>query len=128
MARTTSDAVGAIIEVDATIPLAPFIEAASSLIDAIATDSGHSDATLELIERWLSAHFYCMRDPRVTSEKAGPVAASYQSAVALKLNTSHYGQMAQVLDTSGLLTKLSLGKINATITWLGTTLENSQVE
>jgi len=128
MARTTSASVEAIIEVDASISLTPFIEAANALVEEIASDSGHNNARLELIERWLAAHFYAMRDPRVTSERAGPVGASYQSAVALRLNSSQYGQMAMTLDTSGLLNTINAGKIQVKAVWLGTPLEQSRVE
>jgi len=120
--RTTSDLVKGIIEVDTTISLDPFILAASALVDDIASDSGHDAARLQLIETWLSAHFYTVRDPRTTQERAGTVAASFQSAVDLNLNTSHYGQMAMTLDTSGLLRSLSnkKGRRQANVTWLGT--------
>ena len=129
MARTTQPAVAAIIELDATINVAPFIEAAAALVEEIAVDSGHDETRLELIERWLSAHFYTNRDPRPTSEKAGPVAVSYQSAVDLNLNTSHYGQTAMILDTSGLLRAMSGNKKRVvSVTWLGTPLEGSRVE
>lgn len=122
--RTTSIAVAGIIEVDVSIPLDPFIETGSALVDSFAAQSKLDAARLELIERWLSAHFYAMRDPRTSDERAGPVAARYQSAVALRLNTSHYGQMAMVLDTSGLLSLLSKSRRPASVTWLGTPPEN----
>ena len=56
--RTTAAAVQGIIEHDATIPLTPFIEAASALVTQCCTDldTAYVAAQLELIERWLSAH------------------------------------------------------------------------
>jgi len=126
MARTTAVLVAGIIEWDETIPLDPFILAASALVDDIAVESGHDDARLQLIETWLGAHFYAMRDPRTTSEKAGPVSADYQSKVDLNLYTSHYGQMAMTLDTSGLLRSISSGKRKAAVYWGGTDLENDR--
>lgn len=126
--RTTAELVGGIIEVNASIPLTPFIAAASSLVDIIESqqDSNNSisAAQLILVETWLAAHFYCMRDPRVVSEKAGSVSATYQSKVGLKLYLSHYGQMAMSLDTTGILQSLSNGKRVATATWLGTCDDN----
>lgn len=120
MLRATPSAISAIIEWDETIGLVPFIAAANALVEEIAVESGHSEARLTLIETWLAAHFYCMRDPRASTETAGPVSASYQSAVALGLNTSHYGQMAMTLDTSGLLAALSSTKRRtASVAWLG---------
>lgn len=117
--RTYADLVQAVIQVDPKIELDPFIAAASSLVDIVAANASFSDDLLQQIETWLSAHIYTIRDPRTTSERAGPVSASYQSAVALGLSTSHYGQMAMILDTSGTLRGLSLGRKKAQVTWLG---------
>jgi hypothetical protein len=128
MARATTASIGAIIELDATISLIPFITVAHSLVDEIAVSSGHDEARLALIETWLAAHFYTVRDPRTTQETAGNVSATYQSAVALGLATSHYGQMAMTLDTSGLLAMLSQNKRRiATISWAGVEADRGQV-
>lgn len=126
--RTTSELVAGIIEVDPTIPLDPFITTASELVTELCSDKGYSEARMELIERWLSAHFYTNRDPRPTREEAGPVSASYQSKVALNLSTSHYGQSALMLDTAGGLADLSkdLRKYNLSVTWLGTVIETDR--
>lgn len=120
MPRATPSSIAQIIEWDETIGLIPFISAAHSLVEEIAEDSGHDEARLTLIESWLAAHFYAMRDPRTTSERAGPVSANYQSAVDLGLATSHYGQMAMTLDTSGLLAAMSQNKRRTvSVSWLG---------
>ncbi len=63
----------------------------------------YSNHRLELIERWLSAHFYAIFDPRSVMEKAGSVMQSIQSKVALGFNVTHYGQQAMRLDTQGAL-------------------------
>lgn len=120
MPRATPTSIAAIIELDETIGLIPFIAAANALVDEIAGESGHDEPRLTLIETWLAAHFYTVRDPRSTAERAGPVSANYQSAVALGLNTSHYGQMAMTLDTSGLLAAMATGKKRRIgVHWLG---------
>lgn len=119
MARTTPDLVAGIIEVDGAIGLTPFITAANALVDEIAEKSGHDADRLQLIETWLAAHFYTVRDPRPTSERASTIEVRYQSAVDLNLNTSHYGQMAMTLDTSGLLRAISNGKKRVSAVWLG---------
>ena len=123
--RTTSQLVAGIIEVDISIPLEPFISVASELVTELCSAAGYTDERLELIERWLSAHFYTNRDPRPTREEAGPVSASYQSKVALNLASSHYGQTAMMLDTAGGLSELSrdLQKRTLSVSWLGTELE-----
>lgn len=131
MPRTTSGAVAAIIEVDASINLDAFIETASSIVDEVCVGAlmfnglPYTDIKLELIERWLSAHFYAVRDPRATQEGAGPVNASYESRVDLGFNITRYGQQALLMDTAGGLAKLQQQakdggpKVKGKMTWLG---------
>ena len=85
---------------------------------------------LELIETWLSAHFYATRDPRPVDEKAGSVSQQNQSKVDLGFNNSHYGQDAMTVDTSGWLGRLNNkikkgGRSTAGVTSLAT-LTDSQ--
>lgn len=125
MVRTTDSLVAGIVEVDTAIGLTPFISAASTLVDDIADFSTvNSTERLTIIETWLSAHFYCIRDPRSVREKAGSVEEVIESKVDLNLNVTRYGQMAMVLDKSGYLRSISDSrrrKVSAT--WMGTTLE-----
>jgi len=108
MARTSSSSVEGIIEVDASISLTPFIEAANALVTECCSSVSTYDATrLELIERWLSAHMYTNRDMRSFDEKADEVSEKKQSKVDLGFDTSHYGQMAMRLDTAGGLARLN---------------------
>jgi len=130
MARTTYAAVIKIIESDTTITtdMAPFIEVANVLITKVCTDYDETtDAVqLELIERWLAAHFYAIRDQRKDTEKAGPVSESNQYKVDLYLAQTIYGQQAMLIDTSGLLAALNksmkdgLGAVVPSVTWVGT--------
>lgn len=128
MARTTAVAVKAIIEVDEDISddLAPFIETANELVTELcAPVATYTSTRLELIERWLAAHFYAIRDPRAASENASGVGASYQHQVGLNLNVTTYGQQAMILDTAGALAVLNKsttdGKRRAVgALWLGT--------
>jgi hypothetical protein len=106
--RTTEVAVQGIVEHDATITLTPFIEVASSIVDDVCADDSDYDATkLELIERWLSAHFYHIRDKAVASEKAGSVAQNFQYKLGLMFASTMYGQMAMTVDHKGHLAALS---------------------
>jgi len=123
--RTTSAAVGGIIELDASITVTPFIEAANALVTECCGDAGYTTTQLELIERWLSAHIYTVRDMRAESEKAGSVSQKLQSRVDLGFDSSHYGQMAMRLDYEGGLAQLNEqiknGKQQSiTVTWMGT--------
>ena len=125
--RTTDALVREIIEVDKkTTDLTPFITPANELVTELCTNSGYSAERLELIERWLSAHFYAILAPRAKEEKAGPVSQTLQSRVELGLNVTHYGQAAMRLDTKGNLASMDIaatkGKArNITVTHLGTT-------
>jgi hypothetical protein len=126
--RTTAALVAAIIEVDPSIDLDPFIFTASELVTEVCAIAGYTVERLELIERWLSAHFYAIRDPRTTNEKAGSVGASYESKVDLNLALTRYGQQAMLLDTQGGLAALNKslaggGRIVASVAWLGTVPE-----
>lgn len=132
MPLTTALAVQGIIEHDVDIPLDPFIETASMLIDRLLVpvlDDDNSpyynNVQLEVIERWLSAHFYAVRDPRTAFEGVGKVQASFESKVGLNLNNTRYGQTVLYLDTSGTFAALQEqaeegGKIKPQVVWLGT--------
>jgi len=125
--RTTVDAVEAIIDIDSGIGLAPFIEVANDLVtEKCSTVSTYSAAKLELIERWLAAHFYHIRDTRTRSKVVGDGEAIYKSKVDLGFNLTHYGQMAMRLDTNGELARLDNsmkggGPTAVNIDWLGKT-------
>jgi hypothetical protein len=132
MARTTASAVKKIIEVDTSIiavdaDLDPFLETANALVTEMCTGSNgpataYLAARLELIERWLTAHFYAIRDPRAKSEKAGSVGVTYQGKVDYNLALTSYGQQAMMLDTNGGLARLDKGKgVSVSVLWLGTT-------
>ena len=114
-----------IIEVESGISLTPFINTANLLVTDVCSDSDYSAAKLEQIELWLSAHFYAVRDPRVSSEGAGGVTTTFQGQTGMRLEASIYGQHALLLDTEGNLAALNVkvGKPRAGVSWLGTDLE-----
>jgi hypothetical protein len=137
MPRTTSDLVKGIINVKAGVDLTPFILSANELVteccEPVTRLDGspwHSDVRLELIERWLSAHFYAVFKPRSVSVTAGTVQESTESKVDIGLRVTKYGQQALDMDTSGALAALdnSLKKVTKAlpgggrsgVTWLGT--------
>lgn len=141
--RTTSELVAEIIEVDEEISLAPFISAASSLVDRVRDYAVKNDLLLDgeesgdktreeklrEIETFLAAHFYTLREPReVTIGVGGAIQIENQSKVDLRLFTSHYGQMACALDETGTLERINSGKQvgyakRVGVTWLGKTQE-----
>lgn len=140
MIRTTTELITEIIGVNPTIPLTPFISAASVLVDQVrdAAQAGNllnpvesgdpsREERLVQIETWLAAHFYTIRDPRREQEAAGSVRATYQSKIDYNLALSHYGQMAMVLDQTGTLRALSENKSStsrtARVFWAGSCRE-----
>ena len=127
MPRTTSAAVTELIDIDGTVTsLTPYIETANALVTEVcAPVTTYDAARLELIERWLSAHFYAVYSARRTIEKARAVAEHFQSKVGLCLYVTHYGQQAALLDTAGGLAALNKATEDGTrrvigITYLGT--------
>ncbi len=109
MARTTIDLVEGIIEVDSSIILTPFIDAANMLVTRCCTNltEDYTAAELVIIETWLAAHQYTVRDMRAERERAGTVEEKFQSKVDVGLSTSHYGQQAMILDYHGGLANLN---------------------
>lgn len=129
MPRTSREKVRSIIEVDDDeVPdLDPFIETANNLVTDVCTGSGYTNAKLELIERWLSAHFYAIRDPRMTTKESrgqlGGIRQQFESKVDLGLNLTRYGQQAVILDSAGNLKQLESSSKQRKIKkmfWLGT--------
>jgi hypothetical protein len=130
MPRTTDELVGGVIEVDASIPLLPFITIANELVTECCTGTKgptpeYEPSRLEIIETWLAAHFYEVRDKRASAERAGSVSQNFDREVALNLNNSQWGQTAMLLDTNGGLAALSKDiekgrKRVVGVTWLGT--------
>lgn len=123
MPRTTSEQVATIVEVDSNIDLEVFILTANELVTEVCVPLGYSDARLELIERWLAAHFYKVRDQSVQSERAGPVSQSFFGQVGFILKQTKEGQQAMLLDTKGGLAQLSKdieeGRQKSGVQWLG---------
>ena len=142
MARTTKAEIEEIIEIDVEIipddaAMAPFITAANMLVTQCCTgangpSTAYDTTQLEMIERYLAAHFYTNRDPRASSEKAGPVGVSYQDRVDLGFDSSFYGQTAMRLDFNGGLAKVNedtkKGKPTVGVAWLGTPYDEIPTE
>jgi hypothetical protein len=130
LARTTSGAVQAILLQDYDSldnpDLTPFIETASSVVDDVslcASQKGTPLATakLELLERWLSAHCYCLVDRLYYSRKTGKAEGIFQGRTGMNLDYTPYGQMAKSLDPTGCLVAVT-SSMKAGMMWLGKTL------
>jgi hypothetical protein len=132
VSRTTSQLVGGIIDVDTGDDLTPFIEVANLLVTDVCTSSSYSDSRLEHIERYLAAHFYAIRVPRISSGtiRGGTTEKYEQISTDLGFSVTKYGQTAKVLDYKGNLaaidnankkgTSVAIGGGGKTgVTWLG---------
>lgn len=107
----TASEVLAIIDSDLSeAEIAPFLSAATLLIEEVLHDAGVSADLLKEIERWTAAHFVAVRDPRITSESFGRTNASYEGGtgvLAKGLNKTRYGAAAIALDPTGTLGRLA---------------------
>ncbi len=103
--RTTALLVGGIIDITPGVDITPFMDTANSIVNQWCLDSrfGYSNDQLELIERWLSAHFYAVYDPRSQSERAGDVGVTYQGKTGMILESTSFGQQAMMVDYMGAL-------------------------
>lgn len=114
MVRVTAIEVKAIMQnttiADATVDA--FIVAANEVINSVfGTDVVTSYVE---IEKWFSAHLLASTIARMTSEeKVGDAMVKYIGKYESGLNSTPYGQMVMLLDTSGLMGKL--GKESATM-------------
>lgn len=131
MARTNSAAVQGVLLNDydsAEAPsLTPFIDTASIIVDRIATCATKKGITLtgselELIERWLAAHFYGVSDQPYTASRTLDAYGQFQGRTNMYLEATKYGQMAMVLDNSGCLAAIGTEvRKRASMAWLGKT-------
>lgn len=130
--RTTSDDVKAILGRNyssrESLDLTPFIVTASNLVDWVdgtCSPGTLTASTLELIERWLAAHFYAHADQLFSSKSTNGASGSFQGQTGMNLNSTQYGQTALSLDTTGCLSRrvkeIEQGGTNVvSLDWLGT--------
>ncbi len=119
-ASTHADGAG---DYDGTRDLTPFIDAASAIVDRVVTCATAKGITLsasvlELIERWLAAHAYCLSDQTFASKSTAGASASFHGQTGMHLESTRYGQMAAALDYSGCLNSIG-NRRSAGGFWLG---------
>jgi len=108
MSRTDSAAVCAVLETSLNDDeVEPFIATANLMVTAYLGSSDLSADLLKEIETYLAAHFVTLRDVQTKTEKADGVAFTYQGEWGKGLGSSSYGQTAQILDGTGILSQLS---------------------
>ncbi len=125
--RTVATAVEAILgdhyDGENSPSLTPFIDTANVVVDEVVTcaatrGTAVSSTALELIERWLAAHFYAISDPIAKEKETGDAGAIFQGETEMGFDSTTYGQQAQALDPSGCLSSMSRGR-RASVGWLG---------
>lgn len=133
MARTTAEAVQTLLgeAYQTAYPVTSVITTANLVVTKNCTDTAFTTDELEIIERYVAAHLYCISHPRATQEKAGSVSENKQHVEGLGFNATEFGQQALLLDWSGALAALntSAGKglrRSVSLTWAGK--ENPVVE
>lgn len=110
--------------------LDPFMETANLQVTDLCTASGYSDARLEMIERYLSAHYYAVRDRTLqrTTQSAGDVSDGYTLGLGKGLEATQYGREAKMLDFAGNLASAEKRSQAETpkpgVTFLGTEHQN----
>lgn len=102
--RVTNSEVKTIIDTD--VDVTAFITVANLIVTNMLSGGSLSDAMLKEIERWLSAHFVAIRDPRIGQEKIGDASVTYLLTTGKGLDATPFGQQVKVLDTTGKLAQL----------------------
>ena len=103
MAKVDTNKLKSIIEYADGMDVAPFVSTAELLVNEELADKGLSDDRLDEIAHYLAAHCVSLRERQSTDVYRGSARDTYAGVFGMKLNSSQYGQMALLLDTSGTL-------------------------
>lgn len=121
--RTTTERVIELGNIASSANVTPYIDTASSVVDEVEDndqDNTLTTARKELIERWLSVHFYKVQNPDATSQSLGGASKSYdgRGGGGEGFKATSWGKQAVALDTTGFLDSYGTGRPQ--IAWLGT--------
>jgi len=106
--RTRAAAVEDVLDTDLSSgTVTSFIDTANILVTEYLVGEGLSDVLLLEIETYVAAHLVTLRDRRTKAEGADGVRFDYQGEFGMGLDSSQYGQTAQFLDSTGILSGLS---------------------
>jgi len=114
--RVTEEDVLEILSDETTITettITPFIASANAFVTDLLSDKLSVTVLFE-IERWLSAHMASVSKERLSKEEgAGGAYIKYAGTWESGLDSTQYGQMVLMLDTSNTLRNLMDGKRKA---------------
>ncbi|MFA5056510.1 MAG: hypothetical protein WC485_00215 [Opitutaceae bacterium] len=125
MPRTDTTAVQGILldHYDGESSLTPFIDTATLVVDKIAANDSGSELTaadLEMIERYLAAHFYAHADQLLQSKSTGGASGQFQGRTDMGYDGTLYGQTAKRMDVTGYLARIDMPmRPKAGAAWLG---------
>lgn len=110
-ARVTATEVKAVMDnctlLDATVDI--FIAAASEVVTQVLAGTTLGTVLLKEIERYFTAHMIASTLHRTTSEeKLGDASVKYTGKWDKKLESTPYGQIVLILDTSGKMASTGL--------------------
>lgn len=105
--------------------LQPYIDTATGIVSRVATCATRKGYTLtsdelEIIERWLSAHFYCCSDKAYLSRSTEGASGAFNGQTGKGFEATLYGQQAMNADWSGCLKNLDKQQ-RAGASWMGKT-------
>lgn len=89
--------------------LTPFMDAAQAMANRVAalalrrSSGGYQPSELEVIERYLAAHFYLTSDKAYANKSDGGASASFMQQTGKRLDQTPHGQTALNLDYLGVL-------------------------
>lgn len=112
------------VKEDGTSPdLQTFIDTATVIVDRVNTCASNKDITLtdaelELIERWLSAHLYTAQDKPYSSRSTAGASGQFQGQTGMGYESTRYGQEACRLDYSNCLRNIDKQQ-RVRLGWLG---------
>jgi len=84
-------------------------------------DTTFINSTLEMIERWLTAHLYSCDHSRLLIEQIGKARDMIEGKVNLGLQLTHHGQQLMGIDFLGTLSSFGQTRRKVKVTWLGRT-------
>lgn len=103
--RTTPAAVAQIIETVAGTNFVPFIEVANNVVNNYCVNHGYDGTTLELIERWLAAHFLAVMKPKAIKEVIGEAEDDYGTKIGEGFRATRWGNQATRIEFLGFLSR-----------------------
>ena len=131
--RTTASAAQVLVEdCNTALDWTPFLVTASNVVDWLVLEDMTSQldtTTQELIERWLTAHFYGQFDRQMAYRSTGQASGQYMGQTTMSFLGTPWGQVACDLDRTGRLAQRAKDTAEgrrrvAGLTWNGTCYES----